>query len=216
MSGLVSFPRHTFTSPNGQGLCRYEVGGTTCGQAEQSWAHIKLITAHDYIPPTPGTIGEEDGGCFYGLQDGRPCGAQAASHARQAVPEFKQIDPVKRYLDAHASAAHETYHGAVFPVDSPPTTAQVVALFNDQALRLAVAKNAKYRDAWRRQGYMGNTSRILSKVERMRAMVWGDQTPDLATDTDETLRDTLLDLANLAAFAAANLQAGNRWGDEQR
>lgn len=111
-------------------------------------------------------------------------------------------------------AVYQTYHGAALPVDDPPTTMQVVAMFHDQALRLAVNKDAAYAGAWLEQGYIGNVARILSKASRLRALVWGDLPPEDLEEllAGESVRDTLLDMANLCAFAAHNMTQGNRWG----
>lgn len=238
-------PLHRFTSPNGNGLCTFESVGAVCGKEKTAIEHItrteapglfgapgNFITSHPYTPPKPGSVADPADGCGFALQDGGTCGAQPASHTfgvgsvqphpGPLVPGRGMAtppDPVRTYLDEKASAAHETYHGATFPVDSPPTTAQVVAMFHDAALRLAVSKDQAYRKAWERQGYMGNVGRILSKVERLRNMVWGDRAVETMTTeellAEESLRDTLLDLANLCAFAAHNMAEGNRWGGDR-
>jgi hypothetical protein len=84
------------------------------------------------------------------------------------------------------------------------------------ALRLAEHKNQQYRDAWRKQGYMGNLSRILSKTARLEAMLWNDPEDEVgreeAAEAVEPIRETLLDLINLAGFMAVNCSEGNRWG----
>lgn len=222
-------PLHRYESPNGQGLCTYTSAGKVCGEKATYVTHLKSgekIVTHPF----------NDKGlsyCAYVYEGGAVCnrsadwpvhqpktgcgveGALAAG--RQAMEAMKLPDPVRAYLDKNASAAYETYHGTVFPVDDPPTTAQVVAMFHDLGLRLAVAKNQAYADAWREQGYIGNIARVLSKASRLRAMAWGEQLADEGTAgaseaTGETLRDTLLDMANLCAFAAHNLDQGNRWG----
>lgn len=225
-------PLHRYESPNGQGLCTYTSAGKVCGEKATYVTHLKSgekIVTHPF-----------DGGdlalyCAYVYEGGATCNRSADWPVHQpktgcgveaklntlaaTVPSYSEHKPdqVRAYLDEKASAAYETYYGTTFPVDDPPTTAQVVAMFHDRALRLAVAKNQAYADAWRRQGYIGNVARVLSKVERLRNLVWQDNTwlgtgGDESAQDEETLRDTLLDLANLAAFAAANLAAGNKWG----
>jgi hypothetical protein len=84
------------------------------------------------------------------------------------------------------------------------------------------AKDAAYGGAWRKQGYMGNLARIMSKTERLSNMLWKDQVDppavqgaeySMQADLDgETVLDTLKDLMALAAFMAANIEDGNRWG----
>ena len=70
-------------------------------------------------------------------------------------------------------------------------------------------KNKLYAGAWREQGWMGNMARIMSKVTRLRTMLWQDVPTENAT---ESVDDSLLDLINLAIFMALNRQGGNRWG----
>lgn len=86
------------------------------------------------------------------------------------------------------------------------------------ALRLLESKNVSYRDAWRKQGYMGNLSRVQSKAERLKSMLWRDADgdgyplPANYTRDGETIVDTLLDLINLSAFTVVNWTEENRWG----
>ena len=176
-------PLHRYQSPNGNGLCTYETGGMVCGNAA---AYIVHVTSQDFRPITDATL--------------------APLVPGQGMPK----DPVGAYLEEKADMAHETYHGASFPVDDPPTTAQIVAMFNDAALRLVASKSEGYGRAWEEQGWQGNLGRILSKASRLRHMLWRSE-PVLAVGT-EHVRETLLDLANLCAFMAHNLDEGNRWG----
>ena len=190
-------PLHTYQSPNGHGLCTYETEGTVCGNVEKYVVHVRTGCGVEskFKPVTDATLTP--------LVPG------------QGMP----VDPVRAYLDEKADMAHETYHGATFPVDNPPTTAQVVALFHDAALRLAVSKDQGYGKAWVEQGYMGNVGRILSKASRLRALMWGDRRVEEMTTEElmreDGVRDTLLDLANLCAFAAHNMAEGNRWGGDR-
>lgn len=80
------------------------------------------------------------------------------------------------------------------------------------AFELANIKDKAYGEAWRRQGYMGNLARVMSKSERLRNMLWCDvmDRPEAAYESTE---DTLLDLINLAGFMLVNLKEGNRWGN---
>lgn len=86
------------------------------------------------------------------------------------------------------------------------------------ALRLLEHKNQQYRDAWRKQGYMGNLGRIQSKAERLKSLLWRDADgdgyplPANYTRDGETVVDTLLDLINLSAMMVANWTEENRWG----
>lgn len=90
------------------------------------------------------------------------------------------------------------------------------------ALRLLEHKNQGYRDAWRKQGYMGNLGRLQSKAERLKNLLWRDADgngyplpPDrIGAEQAETVVDTLLDMVNLSAFMVVNWTAQNRWGNK--
>lgn len=241
----VVVPLHKYTSPNGNGLCSYRFGVGSCGQTKTSYVHLseKPITEATLEPLVPGRglpdgrlghpftpAGDGRDECLFSMPDGDWCGAAFALHAIGTPPvvpsQRKPIDPVRAYLDAKADAAYTTFHGATFPVDSPPTMAQGLATFFDEALRLAIDKNDHYGDAWRAQGWMGNLARVQSKVARLKNMLWRDElvgeqpetmaaqfAEDHAADMfEETVRDTLLDLANLCGMMAANMGEGNKWG----
>lgn len=184
-------PLHTYQSPNGHGLCTYETEGMVCGNAEKYVVHVRTGCGVEakFKPVTDATLTP--------LVPG------------QGMPK----DPVSLYLNDPNKIVYQTHHGAAFPVDDPPTTAQVVAMFNDRALRLVVSKSEGYGRAWEEQGWQGNLGRILSKASRLRHMLWRSE-PVLAVGT-EHVRETLLDLANLCAFMAHNLEEGNRWGDDR-
>lgn len=101
-----------------------------------------------------------------------------------------------------------------------PMPLQDLRNFVGDALRLLEHKNESYGDAWKSQGYMGNLARIASKAQRLQNLLWkdadGDGYPLPATragaEQSETVRDTLLDLVNLAAMMAVNWEHENRWG----
>lgn len=93
----------------------------------------------------------------------------------------------------------------------PGTTLAALQQVFEECLNLAHAKDTAYQGAWKAQGYMGQTARVLSKVARLRALLWhsDDGAPPMP---EETVADTLLDLVNIAAFTLTNLRDGNRWG----
>lgn len=113
--------------------------------------------------------------------------------------------------------AHEGIKSILRGDPPPPPSAPAVASdFFQGCVELARTKDKSYGGAWRRQGYMGNLSRILSKAARLENMAWSDN-PDLGengilAESEESLEDTLKDLANLASFMYANMREGNRWG----
>jgi hypothetical protein len=74
-------------------------------------------------------------------------------------------------------------------------------------------KNRLYGDAWRSQGYMGNLARIMSKVSRLKNMLWGDEEMN---DAKEPVEDTFYDMINLSVFSLLNRGQGNRWGNDRQ
>lgn len=79
----------------------------------------------------------------------------------------------------------------------------------DKVLQLVLKKNVSYGDAWRRQGWMGNLGRILSKSARLQNMLWGDLN---FRDDKEPVEETARDLIALCIFFLLNRGQQNRWG----
>lgn len=77
-------------------------------------------------------------------------------------------------------------------------------------VRELLVEKSGYGDSWKRQGYMGNVGRVLSKADRLRNLMWKDGFAE--EPQGESILDTMLDIGPLAAFAIANLREGNRWG----
>ena len=77
------------------------------------------------------------------------------------------------------------------------------------ALATMYAKDQTYGGAWREQGWRGNLARIMSKVGRLRHMLWTAHPFD---NVNEPVQDTLQDLINLAVFMTLNRNGGNEWG----
>lgn len=98
-----------------------------------------------------------------------------------------------------------------FNREGDPTTALMLEVFA-QCITLQRRKGLTYGDAFRSQGYMGNVARVLSKVARLKNMVWRDWPIE---DDEETVKDTALDLINLTAFFVLNRANRNKWGDVQ-
>lgn len=90
------------------------------------------------------------------------------------------------------------------------TTQQDMLGIFETALSLQRQKASTYGEAFRSQGYMGNVARVLSKVSRLRNMVWRD---DQFEDSLESIEDTMLDLINLSAFFLINRRIRNKWGN---
>lgn len=93
----------------------------------------------------------------------------------------------------------------------------VIEAYSEAVRELVRQKDKAYGGAWQKQGYMGNLARIMSKTARLEAILWSDNTGDMSGGEEvhpqyETITDTLKDLMALAAFCAANIEDGNRWG----
>jgi hypothetical protein len=83
----------------------------------------------------------------------------------------------------------------------------------DEAMRLLSQKNATYQDAWKEQGWRGNLARIMSKVTRLRNMLWRSQITLMNGDKEHP-RETLLDIINCCVFAILNIDDEREWGHE--
>jgi hypothetical protein len=138
-------------------------------------------------------------------------------------PEFLEFPS---YVDAkvadHVVTAEELPHDAFTDkmvqdvAGFRPASDAVIAFnaYSEAALDLVRQKDKAYGGAWRKQGYMGNLSRVLSKVARLENMLWTDDSAGGETldDGGEHVLETLKDLMALCAFTAANIEDGNRWG----
>jgi hypothetical protein len=88
-------------------------------------------------------------------------------------------------------------------------TQQDLLAIMERLLNLQERKAQNYGEAWRSQGYTGNVARVLSKVGRLKNMLWRDNPIE---DAAETVVDTLEDLCLIAMFAIINYKEKNRWG----
>ena len=95
------------------------------------------------------------------------------------------------------------------------STAVDVGRVFDEALGLLSYKDGLYGGAWRRQGWRGNLARMMSKMERLRSMLWHDgvDLADLPVG-DEGVERQLLDLMNITAMMYRNYTQGVQWGHE--
>jgi hypothetical protein len=69
-----------------------------------------------------------------------------------------------------------------------------------------IAKNADYGAAWRQMGLKGLITRMADKMARIVTLGWFAKDPQVKS---ESLRDTLLDLANYVDFALYCLEEKN-------
>lgn len=128
--------------------------------------------------------------CDYTYPDTRVCGKVRDAHetTTKRIPTLPNLSPN--------------------PAQSEAETA--FAAYAEAVQALVRAKDQAYGGAWRKQGYMGNLARIMSKTARLEAMLWSDNA--IPEAVDEAVTDTLKDLMALAAFMAANIEDGNQWG----
>lgn len=77
------------------------------------------------------------------------------------------------------------------------------------AFDLYLRKRYAYGRAWKEQGYMGQTARILSKASRLKNMLWQAMPTE---DTEESINDTVIDMMNLCVFFLLNRGQDNPWG----
>ena len=82
-----------------------------------------------------------------------------------------------------------------------------------RAIEVFDRKNADYGDAWRRNGWRGNLSRIFEKAERVRNLAWRPD-PRVPAVGDEQVLETLQDMLNTTAFAIINLIEEVEYGHE--
>jgi hypothetical protein len=148
--------------------------------------------------------------------DHSECHYDDCVHKRDEVLVLqKKRDEEKEQAYYEAKRA-QNFRAAKFHNESDPMPLQELRNTVGDALRLAAHKNEQYQDAWRKQGYMGNLARILSKTARLEAMLWNDPEDEVgreeAVEAVEPIRETLLDIINLAGFMAVNYAECNRWG----
>lgn len=86
-----------------------------------------------------------------------------------------------------------------------------LANFYGHCITVAHEKSFNYGDAWRRQGWMGNLARMMSKMARIKNMCWRDHAMENA---HESVTDSAIDLANITGFFAINRSEDNKWGQQ--
>lgn len=184
VSHTIFIPLHRYTpAESTPDYCGYTIGDKVCGYSEFTSVHSVASVSRR---PASDPLGLKER-CLEGKPDVPP----------------RQPGERLRY-DTHAGT---------ITLDDPMSTKQGLMVFFDKCVELAGKKDGLYRRAWERQGYMGNLSRVLSKVERLRTMLWQDY-PELTDDMQETVKDTVQDLANLCGFLARNWEEGNKWGSQ--
>jgi hypothetical protein len=224
-------PLHQYQgSPNGGTPCVYRVGSTECGTSKGSSVHGVVDTAvKDFVaafPDDPPTAPQPKSQLNYTAEE------DMMVHVYQPSPEllvyvdkctYLGVDGKRCYrskgstwhrtAQARQPEHYDTYAGRI-TLDSPPSTMQGLMVFFDGCVELAGRKDAAYGGAWRRQGYMGNLARLMSKSDRLRNMLWNNRA-SYGEDQSETVQDTLQDMANIVGFMYRNYEEGNQWGSNQ-
>lgn len=188
--GVVEMPdgtSQTFTASVG-----------TAPKSQLNYTAEEDMMVHVY-QPNPDALKDMAGKCTYLGVDGKRCYRSPSSEwHRTAQPRQPEH--------------YDTYAGRI-TLDNPPSTMQGLMVFFDGCVELAGQKDAAYGGAWRRQGYMGNLARLMSKADRLRNMLWTNDPDGYRRDEyGETIQDTLKDMANLAGFMHRNYEDGNQWG----
>lgn len=117
-----------------------------------------------------------------------------------------------RFSKVHSGSAVTEMQAAGEPVLKPEAL-QAWDAFSARVRDLIAKKNAAYGDAWHKRGFMGNAARIMIKADRLQNMVWRDDADSFFIDSHgESIEDTVVDMAALCAFFAANFEDRNRWG----
>ena len=75
------------------------------------------------------------------------------------------------------------------------------------------AKTSDYGETWKRLGLQGIYVKLFIKEGRLNNLVWGNKTPELK---DESVRDTLLDMACYAIYGVICLDEQNMTGKESK
>lgn len=95
------------------------------------------------------------------------------------------------------------------PSETAETLHKMVEVY-EHVLETVAQKDKAYGGAWREQGWMGNTARILSKSTRLKNMSWKDE----ELKAREGLPETVMDLIAIATFWFINRVNGNKWGSQ--
>lgn len=75
------------------------------------------------------------------------------------------------------------------------------------------AKTADYGETWRESGLLGIYIKLMIKEGRLRELIWKNKKPVVA---DESVRDTLQDLAAYAIYGVICYDEGNYDGEHSR
>lgn len=75
------------------------------------------------------------------------------------------------------------------------------------------AKTDDYGETWKRLGIMGLYVKIFIKEGRLNELIWNKKVAGDVSVKEESIKDTLLDMANYCVYAAIALEENNIYGE---
>jgi hypothetical protein len=210
--GPVVVPLHRYKADDDKAGCAYRVGQGFCGQGESSSLHavVRLsepvnMSGHAWRNLNPPGYAPDQ--CTFSEGD-EVCGRIKSSkiHAGYAPQLTDDDEPDDEELTHPDVAVGEFLRAG--------SSEAIVDEFMRRVLVKVRAKDAYYGEAWRRRGWNGNLTRILTKADRLEHMLMNDH-PMTTDNIDESVLDTVEDLAALCAFFAVNFSDRNRFGGRQ-
>ena len=211
--GLIVLPLHRF-SPTSHlsDDCDYVVGKTQCHEPEASSVHavarVSKMSGHAWRNLNP--PGYAPGACTFTEGD-EVCGRRKESKIHAGYAPQLTDEEAEREDEEEPTAHPDVLVHEFFKVG---TSEAVVDEFLRRVLLKVREKDAMYGEAWRRRGWNGNLTRILTKADRLEHMLMRYD-PMTADDTEETVLDTVEDMAALCAFFAVNFNDKNRFGGQR-
>lgn len=218
---------HPFTAADyedGQDACQFAYPGSISHSVclRPMAQHVSSIGPHAwYGPASEGGSNEicHRDGCY---------GLRLAKIHTGFKAQFMEVPPVTEEVNSMMAMGatvkdlpHDEFaNKMVREVIGFKPASEAVIVFNaysEAVLELIRQKDRAYGGAWRKQGWMGNLARVMSKTARLENMLWRD-TPWLGTGGGESeveaedALQTIKDLMALCAFMGANIEDGNRWG----
>lgn len=94
-------------------------------------------------------------------------------------------------------------------------TNEIIADVFSEVCALVEKKEQAYKGSWRKRGWRGNLTRVLTKGDRLESVLWRPDWQDVVArmkEPEETVEDTALDQIALLAMFLVNYRAGNEWG----
>lgn len=92
-------------------------------------------------------------------------------------------------------------------------TYKFVKLTGDMISLARGSKTDDYGETWKRLGLMGLYVKIFIKEGRLNELIWNKKASSEISVKDESIKDTLLDMANYCVYAAIALEENNIYGE---